>query len=301
MISLFSFSALACWEGYTSDTVKVNTPIYAQPADNASPFVRGNLPARSQVCIESKARGYAKIQYYDDASRTAPKFGYIRISSLSSNTEAASDPVCRDCFEQQADQSINEVEGSSEDIRRATERVRNVFNTDLGEALPYADRLQQNLSYALEVDKGFCARAVARALRAADLLPGAVGSKKQPGGFNGEDGYEFLSQHGFKDDRSACNRPGVVLIYGDSEVTCSRTRTTNCGKTRMVKNKQGKLVHEPGYLKGDEVGHAEILGTDGFYYYYHRDSDRLDRILGDQRRPLKYCMVSQPGLRGERL
>lgn len=280
---------MACWDGFKQDSLKVQAAVYAQPGDLSSPFQVGNLPENSKVCVSKKTAGYAYIQYEEKSKPGIPKFGYVKLANLKSSAEASS--LCLECqTEEAAETTIPVVEGSSEDIRNAAQRTLLAATKKLGEPLPYADRIQQNVKYGLEVKKGFCARAVARILRAADLLPGEVGSTNQSGGFNGEDGYEYLSSKGFKDDPKACNRPGVVLIYGQAE--------PGYGKLKKIKGKDGKMHHEPGYLAGDVYGHAEILGTDGKYYYYNQDSDSLDNILGKHRRPLKHCMVSIVGMSG---
>lgn len=278
LIQISAVSAIAqCLEGFEADIIAVNSSVYGSAGNNSTPFKVGTLSKNQKVCVSEKEEGnYVKIRY-------GQKTGYVKLSSLRSyRTEAVS--ACANCDdlnkndEDDGPDFSTSIENSANDIRTATQKSTPKVQAGLNEPLPYADRIMKSVYLGLEVRKGYCARAVSRILRAADLLPGAAGGISTPGGFNGEDGYQYLSARGFKHDPTACKRPGVVLIYGQAEPGYA-------GKGRR-------------YLSGDRYGHAEILGTDGKYYYYNADNAPINEILGDKRRPLKKCMVSTVGMNG---
>lgn len=287
LIYFISQTAFACWHGYESKTIPMDMAVYATPSSNNNAFQVYKLKKSQKVCVNKKTEGqFSKIQYTDPRKPNIPQFGYVQTRQFFSTT-AASIPessICLTCEEEEGP-TFESIENSSEDIRTAAEKASRLKTSGLGKPLPYADKLQKNIFYGKQVRSGMCGRAVARILRASDLLPGSPGATSQPGGFNGEDAYEFLrrSPYNFRHDPNACNRPGVVLVYGRS------------------KPGAGKRPGQRGYLAGDRYGHVEILGTDGQYHFYTDNSAPINEILGNNRRPLQYCLVSEPGLRGEKL
>lgn len=283
-----STSWASCWTGYTEDLAQTNMVVYAQSNSDGRSYAVGKISARQKVCVSNQNDdGYVQVRYEDPSRPGFSKVGYVSVSKLKGVRTEAVTPFCATC---QTKQTIDDyyipVENGSEDIRSTSEKKQWSSTSSLGTPLPYANRIMENVKYGLalgrtgSVSDKKCARAVSRILRGADLLPGAIGGIKTPGGFNGEDGYKYLSRVGFYDDKSACNRPGVVLIYGQS------------------RSGYGKRPGQRGFLQGDLYGHAEILGTDGSYYYYHADDAPINNILGNNRRPLLHCMVSRVGMNG---
>jgi hypothetical protein len=136
--------------------------------------------------------------------------------------------------------------------------------------LSYADQLQRKMSVGLSAGKNLCWRAVYNILDAANLVDPSRCPLTQDYAVNaGRD----LAKCGFKNDMSACNRPGVVRVYSG---------------------------HYPGFGKhmtGDYAGHIEILGTDGFFHHFTTSPDDIHdsmvrRHLGD-RRTLTQCLVKE--------
>lgn len=287
IVSLFASISWACWKGYKEDSPKVNTVIYARSNYANKSFEIDRIRPSQKVCVSEKVdHGYVEIQYEDPSKPGIPKFGYIATANLKGVRTEAVSPYCASCMEEPEDSFFSKVEDTAEDVRTTAQKEAARKNAGLGSPLPYADRIMSNVKHGLALGNTGrprdrkCARAVSRILRGADLLPGGIGAISTPGGFNGEDGFKFLSSHQFVDDKSACNRPGVVLIYG------------------QAKPGYGKKPGQRGYLQGDRYGHAEILGTDGKYYFYGADDAPMSEILGPNRRPLLHCMVSRIGMKG---
>ncbi len=251
-----------CLDGYEADVVASKTAVYGSPGNNSTPFQVGTLTANQHICVNENVEGnYVKIRYGN-------KTGYIQLSSLRSRrTEAVS--TCSSCG-----QTNDENDGPNFSVQRDAREIRRAIQpvaTGLGEPLSYADEIMKNthLGAQVAVLGSWCGRAVSRMLRGAGLLPGPVPSIYSSGGFAGKDAKSYLSQYGFRDDRSACNRPGVVLVFGGAVSVPKGARRTS----------------------GDTWGHAEILGTDGKYHHFISSSSRIDKIMGENRRPLIGCMV----------
>ena len=279
LISLLSLSANACWDGFKNDSLKSPASVFARGEDNA--FQVAKLPKGKPVCTGKVVGNYTEIQFEKSSNPDVPVFGFVRTATLKSSKLTEAVATCADCDQPIRKKPVMEKIVLPEISEEDQEPVRQTNIGGVGEPLPYADRLQKNISYGRGVGKSMCGRAVARILRASDLLPGGAGPLSTPGGFNGEDAYGYLKARGFYDDKSACKRPGVVLVY-------AQAKSGFAGAGRK-------------YLAGDVYGHVEILGTDGNYHYYTSSSASIDAILGANRRPLIHCMVSKVGMAGGKL
>lgn len=129
--------------------------------------------------------------------------------------------------------------------------------------LSYADLIQSKVSRGYAAGKNKCWRAVWEVLKAAGLVKGELTQN------SAKNALVDLQKFGFRHDSSACNRPGVVRVYGSTTVAVpSRSRTA-----------------------GDTHGHIEILGTDGRYHHFTKSINSIQARFGKDRRPLKYCLV----------
>lgn len=273
LIQISAVSAMAqCLEGYESDVIAVNSPVYASAGNNSTPFKVGTLSKNQKVCVNEDLEGnYAKIRYGN-------KTGYVHLQSLRSHrTEASAN--CTTCGSTEARRPVASTQADASEIKRVAEvskpksTPRIQVAAGLGEPLSYAQKLMDNNYLGLEVAVlgNWCGRAVSRILRGAGVLPGPVPRVIDPGGFAGKDAKAYLEGYGFRDDRTACNRPGVVLVYAGG------------GKAAVPKGAK--------FTSGDTWGHAEILGTDGRYHHFTNSTSRIDEIMGKARRPLIGCMV----------
>lgn len=150
--------------------------------------------------------------------------------------------------------------GAAEDIGRFFSRG------PLGHqsALPYADRIQANVKAGRNMPrKNLCWRAVWTILQRAGLVKGDLSVR------GAKDALVDLAPQGFRHDPSACQKPGVVRVYGASLVEVPRRKRTD----------------------GDTFGHIEILGTDRKYHHFTSSRGSIQTRFGEDRRPLTHCLV----------
>lgn len=136
--------------------------------------------------------------------------------------------------------------------------------------LPHAARIQAaiNSGAGLSAPWGYCGRAVWRILLRAGLVRGSWNSAGADAKYMGP----ILRRNGFVNDRSACNRPGVVRIYDG--------------------NRSG--VHFRNRMAGDRVGHIEVLGTDRRFHHFISSNENISQNMQRRfgyasRRPLMQC------------
>lgn len=127
--------------------------------------------------------------------------------------------------------------------------------------LSYARRLASFFYVGRQSRANLCWRAVWNTLRAADLVSGEMTQD------SAKNALKDLRKFGFRHDARACKTPGALRVYGG-----------NRGARRFP-------------TKGDVHGHIEMVGPDGSYNHFLKSKDPINERLGEQRRPLLYCLI----------
>ncbi|NJL26246.1 MAG: hypothetical protein HC902_14570 [Calothrix sp. SM1_5_4] len=153
--------------------------------------------------------------------------------------------------------------GRSSGLNTQAADILNAATAGSKDALPYAQAIQDKVRVGYRAGRNRCWRAVWNVLKAAGLVRGELTQN------SAKNALIDLGKFGFRNDMSACNRPGVVRVHDRTSVNVpSRSRTA-----------------------GDTHGHVEILGLDGQYHHFTRSTQPITARFGEGRRPLKYCLV----------